>query len=515
MAFISEIQGYILLAAFGIAMLAITLFFARRAARETMEGFLVASRHISWKLGAPSIAASWIWAPALFVSVQFAYEMGLPGLAWFLFPNMLALGLFGILAPKIRKLLPEGYTLPQWIKYRLNDERAHQIYLFPFFFYQLMAVTVQLFAGGNLVSLLTGIPLESSMVILAGIGLSYAIISGLRASIITDFIQIAAIVIGLVVVIPWIITATGGFETIANGLGGLAGNTNVFDPGVAFSFGIVTAIGLIAGALSDQQYWQRSFAIKKNDLVKSFVLGALLFGLVPLALSALGFIAASPGIEVTLPAGIDVSLIGVATVAQFLPPIALLLFVIMLLAGLSSTLDSGLCAGSTLYAIDWKKQSPRENSVLEKIRAGVSLTTQDMEIKESLDRKTVRAGRFAMLGFTATGLIVSLAVINIEGLGLQHLFWIFNTIAAAVVVPTVLSLYWNRLSAKGVVWGTSISFVVGIPIFVYGNILNDPLITVGASLFIVAVSTGFCLLFQRNTAWKPRKDRIRFKSSAN
>jgi len=511
MAFIGELQGYTLLAVFGLVMLGITWFFARRKASETTEGFLVASRQISWKLGAPSIAASWIWAPALFISVQISYQMGLPGLLWFVAPNVIALALFAILAPKIRSLLPNGYTLPEWIKYRLDDERAHKIYLFPFFFYQLMAVSVQLFAGGNLVSLLTGIPVVTAMVILAVIGLSYALISGLRASIVTDVIQIVAIFVGLIIIIPWVISATGGLGTVSSGLGGIAGNTNIFDPGVAFSFGIVTAIGLIAGALSDQQYWQRSFSIKRKDLVKSFVLGAVLFGIVPIALSTLGFIAANPELNVTLPEGIDVSLIGVATVAQFLPPIALIIFVVMLLAGLSSTLDSGLCAGSSLYAIDWKKKTAQEKRILEKFQGGLSLTIQEQEMKERLDRRTVRSGRLAMVGFTVGGLLVSFAVLNIPNFGLQHLFWIFNTIAAAVVVPTILSLYWNRLSAKGVTWGISIAFLVGIPLFVYGNIMDNPLIIVGASLFIVAVSTGFCLLFRRQTPWKPKSTTIKFK----
>lgn len=511
MAFISEISGYLLLFLFGLAMFLLTFVFARKNGFKTGVGFLAAGRKVSWKLGAPSIAASWIWAPALFVVVQVAFEMGLPGLFWFVVPNIAALAVFAFLAPKIRTLLPEGFTLPEWIKYRLGDEKVHKIYLFPFFFYQLMAVAVQLFAGGNLVSLLTGIPLVNAMLILALIGLSYSLISGLKASIITDFIQLTTIFVGLVIIIPWVIGASGGLETVSAGLGGLAENTNIFDPSVAFSFGIVTAIGLIAGSISDQQYWQRSFAIKRKDLVKSFVLGAILFGIVPLVLSTLGFIAAVPGMEITLPEGIDSSMVGVATVAKALPSFVLILFVGMLLAGLSSTLDSGLCAFSSLYAIDWKKKTPREKRVLEKERAGIQLNALDKEIKESFDKKTIKNARIAMIGITLAGLLVASVVISIPDFGLQQLWWIFNTIAASVMVPTVLSLYWNKLSAKGVFFGVVTSFAVGVPVFVYGNILNNPIITVGASLFIIGVSTFFCFLFQRKTEWKPKNRNIKFK----
>ncbi|HEY4508111.1 MAG TPA: hypothetical protein VJJ55_00455 [Candidatus Paceibacterota bacterium] len=126
-------QGYLLLAVYGVFMIAITYFFARWKRYHSIQGFLVAGRNVNWWLGATSIAASWIWAPALFVSVQFAYQQGLPGIFWFTFPNIIALLIYIWLAPKIREKMPYGYTLPQYIKHRLQSEKVHKIYLFPYF----------------------------------------------------------------------------------------------------------------------------------------------------------------------------------------------------------------------------------------------------------------------------------------------------------------------------------------------------------------------------------------------
>jgi urea-proton symporter len=449
MIYMTQTVGYMFLAIFGLVMLLIT-----KKKKQTKEGFLLANRKVGWHLGGFSIAASWLWAPALFISVQIAYQKGLAGIFWFTAPNILALAIFAILAPKIRKKFPEGYTLPQYIKHKLG-RKAHKIYLVPYFFYQVMAITVQLFAGGSLVSLLTGIPLLIVMPILATIALAYTLISGLEASVKTDFMQMSLIFLIGLIIIPMSLSISK--ITV------VAGNTfgNIFDPGVAFSFGIVTAIGLIAGAISDQQYWQRAFAIKKKHLGKAFLFGAVLFGIVPIALSTLGFIARA--MNITVPAGVDVSMIGVQTVATLLPSWAVLLFVIMLLAGLSSTLDSGLSAASSLWVIDVAK------------------------------KKTVKTARKAMIGITVVGLLIAIGVIYIPGFGLQHLWWVFNTIAACVMVPTVLSLYWDRLSEKGVVYGVSTAFIVGIPLFIYGNIIGSAAMIVSASLFIVAISTGFCL----------------------
>jgi len=495
---LSPFHGYVLLAVYGLFMIVITYFFARWKRYRSIQGFLVAERNVKWWLGATSIAASWIWAPALFVSVQESYQQGLPGIFWFTFPNIIALLIFIFLAPKIREKFPYGYTLPQWIKYRLQSERVHKIYLFPYFFYQLMAVTVQLFAGGSLVSLLTGIPLVNAMIIMAVTVLIYAFISGLESSFVTDFIQFLLILIGVAVVVPWAIYAGGGFSAISAGLGGVSGNfRNIFDPGVAFSFGIVTAIGLISGAISDQQYWQRAFAIKKSNLIPSFIFGAIMFGVVPLALSSLGFLAANGSLGIVLPAGVDVSMIGVATVSKLLPTGAMALFVIMLLSALYSTLDSGVVATSSLYVTDVIKYSDKEKEIIQKIDEDKQLTYEEEGLGKSIDNKGVRHSRVAMLAITVLGLLVALAVTYIPGFGLKHLWWIFNTVAACVVVPTTLSLYWPRLNAKGVFWGVLVASVVGIPIFVYGNVINNPYWIVGGSLFIILISTSFCLIFAK------------------
>lgn len=463
MRLISQSAGYAMLIIFGALMICVTYYFGRWGKWRSKDGFLVANRDVGWVLGGFSIAASWIWAPALFVSVQMAYQKGLAGIFWFTVPNILSLTIFAILAPRIRSRLPEGYTLPEYVRYRFGGSRVHKVYLFPFFFYQLMAVTVQLFAGGSLVSLLTGIPLPVVMLVLSVVVLAYTLISGLEASIVTDFVQLGVIFIMVIAILPLAVRAVGGMGTVASGFGGVDAVKGMFDPGVAFSFGIVTSIGLIAGSISDQSNWQRAFAVRQGSLVKAFVFGSILFGLVPISLSTLGFIAASPTMHITVPHGVDVSMIGIQTIAQLLPSWAVFLFAIGFLAILSSSFDAGLCAASSLWVTD--------------------------VARPKTDEDAVRSARSAMLGTTLLGLLIALAVLYIPHFGLDKLWWIFNTIAACVMVPTVLMLYSDKISEKGVFWGVLVAFVVGIPLFVYSNIVDKPTWVVGSSLFIVGVST--------------------------
>ncbi len=472
MAFISAFEGWLVLGFFGAAMLFVTWFFTRHT-RIDSEYFLMAGRNVPWWLGAGSIASSWIWAPALFISSQMAYQLGLPGIFWFVFPNVLAVAVFILLAPRIRAEFPQGHTFAEFIGQKFGDERLRKIYFFGHAFYQLMAVSVQLFAGGSLLLLLTGIPLEQSMLALSAIVLSYSWLSGLRSSIVTDFVQMGFILVGLALVIPPALSAAGGFPRVLSGLGGVTGrHASLFDPAVAFSFGLVTSIGLIAGALSDQQFWQRVFAFEEKSVVPGFLAGALLFGLVPVALSLLGFLAAAPGSGIALPAGVDSSMIGVVAVAHLLPSGFLLIFLLMLLSGLCSTFDSALSAFSSLYAVDTRKYVVSED---------------------------LRAAKAGMLFILFAGLAVAFVTAYIPGFGLKQLWWIFNAVAASLVVPTVLSLYWKRLTADGAFYGVCASLFLGLPAFVYGNLVDNPLLIVAAALFIVGANAGVCWWFRART----------------
>src|SRR5262249_34188312 len=156
---------------------------------------------------------------------------------------------------------------------------------------QLIAVTMQLYAGGNIFTLLTGVPLPAVMLALAATTLTYSIISGMRASIVTDFLQYSMILVGGLLVIPWTIVSAGGMPAVIHGIAGLGGqHANILDGKVAFEFGIVTSIGLICGSLCDQENWQRAFTIERQRLFHAYILAGILFGIVPIALSSLGFL---------------------------------------------------------------------------------------------------------------------------------------------------------------------------------------------------------------------------------
>ncbi len=388
----TPMAAYILLIAFAALMIIATSVASREHKWHTSVGFMAAGRNVPWWLGAISICVTWIWAPALFLSCKQAYENGLAGIFWFTFPNILSLMIIAPLAVRIREYLPTGFTLPEWISYRF-DSRIHKIYLGVFFWYQLIAITMQLYAGGSIFALLTGVSLPSVMLVLAGTTLTYTIISGMRASIVTDFLQYAMIIGGGILIIPWTIATAGGLGMVAQGIGGIGGqHPTIFDTTVAFNFGVVTSLGLISGSLGDQQNWQRAFAIEKKMLFRAYIFAGVLFGIVPIALSTLGFLAANPAVNIKLPQGVDSSMIGVATVAHYLPGWAVVAFIIMMLGGLCATMDSAMCAASSLFTFDCFVSSKEERKAnLQESMQQELAKPEAVEIENSWDKKVLFA----------------------------------------------------------------------------------------------------------------------------
>lgn len=460
------------LSLFTLVMMAATYFLGRRMGTQSGEAFLVVNRQIPWWLGGPSIAASWTWAVALMISVQMAYQQGIAGIFWFTVPNIIAVGIYIWLGPRIRKKLPHGYSLPEWMHERFGDRRITYLYLFTYYYYQVMAVTVQVYAGAHLLSAATGMSVLILMPTILFITVAYGIISGLQASIVTDLIQMFLILIPGWILVWLVMSAAGGQLNFAGVLP--TGSINPFDPHVMFTLGVISTVGLISGSIADQQFWQRCLAVKERDIRKTFLFGAILFGSVPISLSLLGFTAAAPGVGLKLPADFDQSLVGFAIVRHLLPEGVAILYFYMLLAGLCSTLDSALSAASSLDAL---------------------LQTKRLRGSGGSQRTvSISRARRSMIWISLIGIAIAYLLEFIPGFGLKYLWFIVNTVGACVAVPTVLSLFWGPLTGRGILIGSGLGVLIGLPLMAYASASgNEPLLA-ATYLAILLISAISCYL---------------------
>ena len=458
-------EAYLLFAVFGLSMVALVWFRTHR--EKHADGFLVADRNVGTWQGAFSIAVSWVWAPAVFICSLQAYTKGLPGIFWFTAPNILCFFVFAVVAVRLRKLMPEGYTLPEFIWQRFSgDKKIHLSFLVIAFGYQLGALIINAVAGGTMLHLASGMDIKVAMGGMIVVALAYSLLGGLKASVFTDIVQMLMILVFGFILVPWVIFASGGIDTITNGLAGITGeHGNIFHPGIAYAMGIPLTISLIAGPISDQMFYQRTMAVKKDNIVPVFVRGGLLFGLVPIVLSLLGFI----GVTLANTQGLvvdDPQMVAPIVIGELLPKFALYLFILMAFAGLCSTMDSAFCGLSALGSVDIFKRYRNKNP----------------DDKEML--KTARI--FMLVCAVVAGLIAMMEP------KLLWVFFIYGALASAGLVPTLVSLFWERITANAVFTAMILSILVSVPLSVYANVTENTDFIVLSSVLSVVVSAFVC-----------------------
>lgn len=451
-------KGILILFIYAAVMLMATMVLTRR--EKSVERFCVGDRNSGWLISALSIAATWIWAPSLFTSAENAYMKGFAGLFWFLIPNVLCLIIFIPFAKQIRKEMPKGMTLSSYMFEKYQSTGVKRVYLFQLISLSVLSTGVQLLAGSKILSSVTGLPFWLLTIILATIGYSYSQFSGIRASILTDAIQLVFMLVACAGFVYFGIR-TAGTAALLRGLEGYEGGyTSLFsDKGleIFLGFGLPTVIGLISGPFGDQSFWQRAFAIREKHIGRSFMIGALLFGIVPLSMGILGFLGAGAGYQVQ-----DMGIINFEIISQMFPAWTAVPFLFMIISGLLSTVDSNLCAIS-------------------------SLTT---DIVRDHDIQKTKVAMILLL-------LAGITIANIPGLTVTHLFLFYGTLRASTLLPTVLTLKGVCLDSGGVTAGIITALTVGLPVFACGTLFNSPACKTIGSLLTMLLSGLVAILISR------------------
>jgi Na+/proline symporter len=249
--------------------------------------------------------------------------------------------------------------------------------------------------------------------------------------------------------VPWAVQRNG-FSSLIAGISGPDGKFGtIFSRQgleVFLSFGLPTTIGLIAGPFGDQNFWQRVFSIRRDKIGNAFLLGALAFGVVPLSMGFLGFIARGSGFVVQ-----NAGMVNLELVTGIFPAWVTLPFVFMLVSGLLSTVDSNLCAMA-------------------------SLTT------DITDSHKMAVPKGAML----VNLLLGILIANIPGMTVTNLFLFYGTLRASTFAPTVLALRGRRL--RWIAPGVAASLFIGLPLFAWGAFAGLPLLKSAGSLAALGLS---------------------------
>ena len=466
----SQGTGLTLIALYAVFVFALTSWFAKGYG-VGKEAFLVANRNVNFWQGSMSVGASWIWAPGLFVAAQQGFNNGIAGVFWFSLGNFFALILFSFAIYRLREQYGQGFTLSQWFRTKYGRLVQYCV-LLQTAFYALQGLTINLFAGSKSVALLTGLsPLLVSLLLVA-IAMVYSWRGGLKATIGTDMVKIAAIWIGMIIVAVSVF-GTVGFEPALAGIGGKTGQgTNLWDSpftlGLLLGFGVPTVLGHLASPWSDNAMYQNAFSMKAEFVRQAFITGPMYWLILPIVGGLLGMTAA--GLQYPVE-GANTQFINLYVMANVVGWWLPLIYLAVVFSGLVSIIDTQLLSSANLVGNDVHDNAGGSNAV--------------------------SWGKWGMVGLAVLGI----ALANIPGLDLNQIFVFGKTLTLTFFVPIVLALLGNNLLTRnGFLAGGFVGLFIGAPVFVYGQFLGGGPTIMTTGVLIQTIGSGIiCYIVSKMT----------------
>lgn len=409
----------LLLAFFGVTFL-ISLSISKK--HENADSYMNAGNNVGFGISAASMTATWIWAASLYASATSGYTYGLSGpIHYGLWGALMILFIYPF-GKRIRSLAPNAHTLAEILHAR-HGQSSQLLLAGSNLLGSLLSLTSNFIAGGALISMMSPLSFPTGILLIAGGVLIYTLWSGIRASLLTDFIQVCAMLGAVIVVVPMIFFAAGGSSIFADGAQNLTVQQQSFFSSEAFfNQGAPFIAAVLAYAIGNQTIAQRLFAVREDMIKKTFITATVGYGATVIGIGILGVLALYLGIE---PADGDVNNLIPQLAAGYLPLGLLCVFFIMIIGSLASTADSDLSAMSSIVMTDIYGRN---------IAGAAGAKPQLMLL----------IGRATMIA--ATGMAIYFASSRFDILDLLVLV---GAIWGALVFPVIASFYWSKVNNTG------------------------------------------------------------------
>jgi Na+/proline symporter len=432
--------GFASMIGLGLFSLALSYAVKTLLVRNTHD-FIIADRRIGFGFGVGSVIAVWTWAMAVMMSSAMTYKWGLSGLFWFVVPNGFAVIAMIPFARILRRNMPEGYTISEFIQYRFNRSKvATGIVTLTMIFGIILEILINLKGTSVVVSTVFGIDWKTATVVGIICVMVYSYFGGLWTSVMTGTLNTLMVTVPAAIVVAAVYDKIpGGSQAVYDAVGKAAAqNLSVLRPDAASGFGITLAFGLLAATVSDQTFWQKVWAIKSKEVGRTFLWAGALFYPIPICLGMLGLVGIAAGLT---PANIggDIAAVGPYIVSHIgLPLTLVVLYVLVILAACYSTIDGASSALSSIVAVDIvKRYFPRTPE----------------RLLFPVTKLSVLLG-----GIVATAIVLS-------GVDFTTLVLTTYALKTSILLPLVLAILWPKTNTIGFVGGIAAAIAIGMPIY--------------------------------------------------
>ncbi|MGP5316505.1 sodium:solute symporter family protein [Arthrobacter rhombi] len=405
--------------------------------KENADGYMTAGNNIGFGISAASMTATWIWASSMYASATSGYTYGISGpIHYGLWGALMILFIYPF-GKRIRSVAPRAHTLAEVMHARHG--RGSQLMLAGSNVVgSLISLTSNFIAGGALIGLLSPFSFQQGILTVAAGTLLYSLWSGFRASVLTDFAQVLAMLGAVVVIIPVVFFAAGGTNMFVEGVSNVTPQqANFFSSEAFMNQGAPYIAAVLAYAIGNQTIAQRLFAVREDLIKKTFVTATVGYGATIIGVGMLGVMALYLGIT---PTGGDLNNLIPEMAATYLGPVLLCLFLVMIIGALSSTADSDLSALSSIMMAD--------------------IYGQNVAKKGEVNPKTMLlVGRISMVVATGAGLYFASGALNI-----LDLLVFVGALWGCLVFPVISSFYWKKVTNMAFVTSVIVALAIFIPV---------------------------------------------------
>lgn len=405
--------------------------------RENADQYMTAGGKVGFGVSAASMTATWIWASSMYASATSGYTYGISGpIHYGLWGALMILFIYPF-GRRIRKVAPKAHTIAE-VMYARHGRSSQLMLAGSNVLGSIISLTSNLIAGGALIGMLTPFSFGQGVLAIAGGVLLYTIWSGFRASVLTDFAQVIALLGAAAILIPIIFFAAGGPSMFTEGASNLTPEQSNFFSSEAFMLqGAPYIAAVLAYAIGNQTIAQRLFAVREDLIKRTFVTATIGYGATVIGIGMLGVMALYLGLE---PVGGDVNNLIPQMAATYLTPTLIALFFVMIIGSLSSTADSDLTALSAIMMADIYGQNVAGR-------------------KKANPKRMILIGRITMVVAMAIALYFAFGKMNI----LDMLVFV-GALWGTLVFPVIASFYWKRLSNLGFTLGVLSAMAVFLPV---------------------------------------------------
>jgi Na+/proline symporter len=403
-----------------------------RRHRPNLEEYIVHRNATGSWLALATVVASVAGAWILLSPAETGTWAGLAALIGYGIGQAAPLIAFAIMGPRMRRLMPQGHSITEYVWHRFGRGMYFFI-LLVMVFYMFVFLAAELTGMALAMEVVAGVPLLWTALIVAAGTVIYTAYGGLRVSIFTDGVQFILIIPLLLVVFLAMVIYLGGIDAaFAPALEAAPQLMSLsYRPGI--EFGLTLIIAILAANMFHQGFWQRVYTCRDDaTLRRSFMLGGLV--VIPII-----FIAGLFGI-MAVGFGVPAEQSSVALfflVREVLPTWAVVVLLVLALALVMSSMDTLLNGIASAVTSDLPRFWPaaRARQLLGSSRALTVL------------------------------LAVPAVIIASQGYSVLYLFLIADLVCAGALFPVFFGLYSRHLSGLGALVSSALGIAVGVLFF--------------------------------------------------